>query len=367
MRSVVLNADAHGFGDAILTAWISEGSKAAEDVRLLHFATGARKLLLEMLAQTVVPSPTGSVTTFAAYEVELQERGRIPRVASRGRELGISAPPRRPRAKIPEAARRWAAQVIAEDEGEPGRPLVLCYPQTAYASRAWPAAYFVDLVWKLHEAGLAVKVLLDQRDERFTNTLRFYYGFDWSRQAALMELADCVVGNDSGPAHLAGTLGRPTLALMGPTTSSVFAHLPSVETLACRDDQVDCVGCYYAHTFRAACDQGCRALFQLAPEVVLQAVSRICERGAQADEARAAVVNPSGARQTAMVRELVADKTSGLLIRPGRLGGLDRNVLAEIYQDGYYVEYVSPLGETSTSSWSTWGPTSGAYPTCGAG
>jgi ADP-heptose:LPS heptosyltransferase len=76
-----------------------------------------------------------------------------------------------------------------------------------------------------------------------------------------------VVGNDSFPAHLAGTVGVPTLALMGPTVASVFAHLPDVECLA--SNGVDCTGCHFRKPFRAACDQGCMSLYRLFPDDVL--------------------------------------------------------------------------------------------------
>ena len=53
-----------------------------------------------------------------------------------------------------------------------------------------------------------------------------------------MKRAALVVGNDSFPAHLAGTVGVPTLALMGPTLPTVFAHTPDVECLASGRDRL---------------------------------------------------------------------------------------------------------------------------------
>jgi ADP-heptose:LPS heptosyltransferase len=41
--------------------------------------------------------------------------------------------------------------------------------------------------------------------------------------AALLSLARAVVGNDSGPTHLAAAVGCPTVALFGPTDPAVWA------------------------------------------------------------------------------------------------------------------------------------------------
>ncbi|HKK19047.1 MAG TPA: glycosyltransferase family 9 protein, partial [Opitutales bacterium] len=43
---------------------------------------------------------------------------------------------------------------------------------------------------------------------------------------ALLESAHCVVSNDSGPMHLAAALGRPLVALFGPTSPRQFGPYP---------------------------------------------------------------------------------------------------------------------------------------------
>jgi rfaE bifunctional protein nucleotidyltransferase chain/domain len=91
------------------------------------------------------------------------------------------------------------------------------------------------------------------------------------------------VGNDSFPTHLAGAVGVPTLALMGPTRPTVFAHAPAVECLA--SATIDCTGCHFGPTFRAACDQGCQSLFRLYPDAVLRRVLAILGRSPVPDVA----------------------------------------------------------------------------------
>jgi ADP-heptose:LPS heptosyltransferase len=48
------------------------------------------------------------------------------------------------------------------------------------------------------------------------------------------------IGNDSGPAHLAGIIGLPTIALFGPTNPANWKPLgPKVQTLHGDDVQVE--------------------------------------------------------------------------------------------------------------------------------
>jgi ADP-heptose:LPS heptosyltransferase len=44
----------------------------------------------------------------------------------------------------------------------------------------------------------------------------------------LLQAADCVVSNDSGPMHLAAALGRPLVTLFGPTAPERFGPYPAV-------------------------------------------------------------------------------------------------------------------------------------------
>ena len=46
----------------------------------------------------------------------------------------------------------------------------------------------------------------------------------------LLNAADCVVSNDSGPMHLAAALGRPLVTLFGPTAPERFGPYPPVES-----------------------------------------------------------------------------------------------------------------------------------------
>lgn len=272
-RDVVLNADAHGYGDAMVTAWISEGSKEAP-VRLLHHATGRMRDFLEMWGQVVVPLDDGAATTFDAYEWETRrERGTVPRVITRGRHLGIFSEPKRPRIQfLPQTALELADDMHTERTDRGRKPYIVLCPQTNYASREWPASHWIDLAWRLEKAGCGVTVMLGEAEERFDKVPQFFFGWPWPHIVALMLRADLVVGIDSGPIHVAGTLDVPTLALLGPTTGSVISHCPSVTCLSPPRDRIDCVGCWFNAPYRVGCDQGCQALSRLYVDDVFEAI-----------------------------------------------------------------------------------------------
>jgi ADP-heptose:LPS heptosyltransferase len=262
---IILNADMHGIGDLCVTSFISEGSKDKE-IELIHWATGEKRKVLEILNQKIATSPKDCVTTFNSYyKKELAEAGKRPRVIQRAEFLGIPYPPQRPSYTISEEAKKWA-----NDTHSNSKKLIMIYPQTVWRTREYPAAYWVDLCWILKTMGFEVKVFESFKDERFNSTPQFYWGIGWENQMALMLKAALIIGNDSGPVHVAGVLNRPALALCGPTTSSCFTHIPSVQTIS---SQCICTGCWFQKPhFRAACDQGCRSLFELKPEIVLEKI-----------------------------------------------------------------------------------------------
>ena len=252
-----------GLGDIAMLAWLAEGCRRAG--RAVAFHRLRNRELADVLGLPVDPEP-GGVLLDPAYKAEVADRCRRPRLDYIREFLNIPEEPARPAVRIPDADRAWAA----ERANELGDPLVLLFPQTAWTTREWPASYWVDLAWRLKAADVPVVLLLSPKDPRFENTPAYWWGTPLEKVAAMIERAALVVGNDSFPAHLAGTLGVPTLALMGPTRPTVFAHAASVECMA--SAAIECTGCHFSAPFRAACDQGCQSLFRLYPDDVLRRV-----------------------------------------------------------------------------------------------
>jgi hypothetical protein len=160
----------------------------------------------------------------------------------------------------------WAASIWA-GRG-PGHRTIL-FPESAHPCREWPESHWAHLAWTLHNDGHAVLVCCS-RDRSAHNPFPYaLWGLPFNQWCALINAADLVIGNDSGPAHVAGTLDRPTLALLGPSPRTFFSHLSSITPLSVDTNRVPCVSCNWDHRggkgYRAACDTQCLALSTLSP------------------------------------------------------------------------------------------------------
>lgn len=255
-----------GLGDMVSLAWIAEGTRDTSDP-ISFYAKGVNHTVLKLLEQDVTDQPIGtSVAISNAYATELADGGAKLRLDYIRDLLGIRTPHKRPKLRIPADAMEWAIQTR---QGYGEKDLVLLFPQTLWRSRAWPAAYWVDLAWSLNDRNVTVVTMLADEDKHFTNTPHYMWGFDLNKVSALMSLAKMVVGNDSGPVHISGTMGVPTIVTCGPTRPAcVFGHIPEIITLT-NDEPPHCTGCHFKPPFRAACDQGCQALFALKPPAVM--------------------------------------------------------------------------------------------------
>src|SRR5581483_10061941 len=103
---------------------------------------------------------------------------------------------------------------------------ILVHPGSGAEAKCWPAECFLRLLDKLHASKRTARVILGEVElEQFpADTLRrFESAAPVSRPETYLDLlselsrASAYVGNDSGPTHLAGIIGVPTLALFGPT------------------------------------------------------------------------------------------------------------------------------------------------------
>ncbi len=262
MTITVLNANCHGIGDLCLTSWISEASKG-KDHELIHYATGEKRIVLEMLGQKVCEEHHTMTNTFESYKWEL-EHPDIPRVESRASQLGFYEWSR-PSVHIKPQYHEWA-----EKQHDKRKKLVLLFPRSIYENRCWPVPYWIDLSWWMVKFGHDVKVILHAPDDRFKNAVPYlYHSQDWRCITALMLRSSLIIGNDSGPVHIGGTLNVPCLALLGPTPPNIFQHLPSVQTIS--NPNMACTGCFYKTPhYRVSCNVGCSSLYGLSAETVAE-------------------------------------------------------------------------------------------------
>ncbi|HZL36486.1 MAG TPA: glycosyltransferase family 9 protein [Tepidisphaeraceae bacterium] len=107
-----------------------------------------------------------------------------------------------------------------------GGPIII-HPGGGSPLKCWPAPSYLDLIARLRAEGRAVRVLLGEVElERWPVELiaKFRAIAEVQTPGNLVDMlaalsgASAFVGNDSGPGHLAGILGVPTLSLFGPAS-----------------------------------------------------------------------------------------------------------------------------------------------------
>jgi heptosyltransferase-1 len=108
----------------------------------------------------------------------------------------------------------------ADPEGPlPARPFVLCCPHAGWRSKQWPLEYYGELAKRLASAGVALVV--NGPASARTNLEQIAGArLNLSGMGGLIAAtrqASAVVGVDSGPLHLAAALGKPGVAIFGPT------------------------------------------------------------------------------------------------------------------------------------------------------
>ena len=119
---------------------------------------------------------------------------------------------------------------------------VVIHPGSGSPEKCWPAGRFAELAGRHVAAGRAVTVVLGEVErERLTAGEAAAFadaGAAVERPADYVALMDVLlgasrfIGNDSGPTHLAGILGVPTVAVFGPTDPAVWRPLgPSVRVV----------------------------------------------------------------------------------------------------------------------------------------
>ena len=113
-------------------------------------------------------------------------------------------------------AEEWCVRTV-------GRPAAyLLVPGAGWGAKRWPAERFTELARTLLGRGERVLINAGSEDDALSRQIAGRCGAERivSGVAELVEMtrtAKLVVGGDTGPVHLAAALGRPTVALFGPT------------------------------------------------------------------------------------------------------------------------------------------------------
>jgi heptosyltransferase-2 len=195
------------------------------------------------------------------------------------------APTAGPRTEIVVSAeRREAARELLRSRGvRLDRPVVaLCPGSTNSRAKRWPAERFAALADLLAESAGAQVLLIGSREELAVSeavaalTRRppvLLTGLtDLAETVALLGVADLLVTNDTGPAHVAAALARPVVVIFGPTDPSTTRPLSPLAELV--REPPDCAPCMLRD-----CPIDHRCMTAVTPEAVFARAVRAIERG----------------------------------------------------------------------------------------
>lgn len=174
----------------------------------------------------VVSKPANSPTCYCDLaDVEKVRASGIPRWKCWADKFGTAF--KRPRMRpLPQAAL---------DKAIPFAGRILLVPFAAHADRTWKLRNWIDLEALLLARGFRCVVLSSASETARGFQSPTVQGDTPANVAALMSFAVAVVGNDSGMAHLAGMIGRPTVAICSNTSDvDIFSCYPSVRQLGGR-------------------------------------------------------------------------------------------------------------------------------------
>jgi len=179
---------------------------------------------------------------------------------------------------------REQARVFLRGRGvrDPDKMAVI-FPGAKWPNKCWPATGFAALGrWLASEPGLEVVVAGDEGDREQVEVTKRNLSreaaelcgrTDLRELAAILSLAKVVVGNDSGPGHLAAAVGTPVVTIFGPT-SEAFGFSPRGRRVRTVSRALECRPCSI-HGGRR-CPRGRRScLDDIPPGEVMQAVREV--------------------------------------------------------------------------------------------
>jgi heptosyltransferase II len=161
--------------------------------------------------------------------------------------------------EVPEQRQEEARGLLRQYGVNVEKPVVAICPGSINSrAKRWPAESYASLADRLMDEGRQI-LLIGSKDEEdvsqeVTNRMRatpvdLTGKTTLDQVTAVLSLCDLVVTNDTGPAHLASALGRPTLVIFGPTNPSttrpfspeaeILRHPPDCAPCMLRDCPID--------------------------------------------------------------------------------------------------------------------------------
>lgn len=197
-------------------------------VIILHGNDPEATLLAVLTGAPYIIGSAHSALSFAySYAVPRQGPGEhaIERRLSLVRPLGVDVQEKQMMIFLPPEVRQRAAELLTEHFGRRPPVLMALHPGGSDAYKRWPAERFGELArWLAVTYGAALLIIGSAAERPLGEQVAAQAGasalvtggrFDLLTVAGLLSHCQLLVGNDSGPFHLALALGVPSLGLFG--------------------------------------------------------------------------------------------------------------------------------------------------------
>jgi heptosyltransferase I len=220
--------------------------------------------------------------TFYSHRVEVPdpEMHAVDRNYLFGIMLGFADVPIAFNLPIRDAARASARRLLSEHGLGEGQAYIVVGPGTRWETKQWPVEHFVAAVTAIGNQTQLPIILTGMPEERevaeriaagtSARVVNIVGKTSLPEMIALIAGAAAVLMHDSGPMHLATALGRPMLAIYGPTNPARTGPYGRADTVARLD--LPCSPCYLKKV--ADCPYGHRCMRELRPEVVAEQICR---------------------------------------------------------------------------------------------
>lgn len=189
--------------------------------------------------------------------------------------FGGAAPVEVPRLHIDDSERAWASGYLSSRGVPSDEPVIGIHPGASVAEKRWPLERFRDVAAAI-AAKPEIKVLAFAEPSGYGTDLfeiPGVVGAQVSLREMMSLIARCglLVCNDSGPMHIAGALGVPTVAMFGPGIEQWFAPLGDGHEILRPDGDENAIN-------SASSENGIRMPRGIRSTQVLDAISRTVQR-----------------------------------------------------------------------------------------
>ena len=142
-------------------------------------------------------------------------------------------------------------RLLLENGATTDKPIaVLCPGSVNSRAKRWPAERYAELSDRLSESGSTVVLIGSPAETEVSEEVRGQAHYQpvmltgkttVAQMIALISMADILVTNDTGPAHVGAAVGTPTLVIFGPTNPlTTYPLSPGAEMIR---EPPDCAPC----------------------------------------------------------------------------------------------------------------------------